>query len=63
MDDIMAGYKRKLTFFFKNKKLQQMRQKFAQYQSIVVFIDGGCMANPGPAAGVALFYGRKLQVE
>lgn len=62
LEDIKAGYRRKLTFFFKERKLEMMRQKFSNYKSIVVFVDGSVMQNPGPAAGVAMFYGRKLEM-
>ena len=61
-EDIKAGFKQKLTFFFKKRKLEQMKAKFAKYKSIVVFIDGAVTQNPGPTASAAFFYGRKVEM-
>ena len=62
LEDVKAGYKKKLTFFFKKRKFEQMRAKFAKYKSIVVYIDGSVTKNPGPAASAAVFYGRRLKI-
>ena len=61
-EDIKAGFKQKLTFFFKKRKLELMKAKFAKYKSIVVFIDGAVTQNPGPTASAAFFYGRRVEM-
>ena len=42
INDLKEGYKEKLTMYFSQKKLEQMRKKFAGHNSIVCYIDGAC---------------------
>ncbi len=37
-----------------------MRNEFAKHKIVVVYVDGACLNNPGPAAGSACFYGKKV---
>lgn len=60
LDDLKDGYKEKLTMFFSKRKLDQMEKKFGDHNLIVVYIDGACISNPGPASGAACFFGRTV---
>lgn len=33
-----------------------MKEEFSKSKSVVVYIDGACTGNPGPAAGAAIFF-------
>ena len=57
LEDLKAGYKQKLTMFFKKRWLDQMKKKFKNFNSVVVYVDGACTGNPGPAASSACFFG------
>ena len=60
LDSLKAGFKMKLTLFFSKRKLQQMKKEFAKHNSVVVYVDGACLNNPGPAAGGACFFGKTV---
>ena len=46
--------------FFKKSWLDKMKKKFAKFNSAVVYIDGACTGNPGPAASGACFFGQNI---
>ena len=46
--------------FLKKRNLEKMKKKFEGYNSLVIFIDGACTGNPGPAAASACFFGRNI---
>ena len=37
-----------------------MRKEFSKHNFVVVYVDGACTNNPGPAAGGACFYGKTV---
>lgn len=60
IDDIQKGYKQKVTFFFKKRKLQQMQKQFAGNKQVVIFTDGACANNPGLAGASACFFAKEI---
>ena len=62
-EDYLTDQNKELTMFFTKQELAKMKKKFGAHNTVVIFIDGACIGNPGPSASAACFFGYKLEPE
>ena len=60
LDQLESGSQRQYTMNISSKEKAKINEIFAKNHDIIVYTDGSCYGNPGPAGAGVAFYVRSL---